>query len=62
MTPPYDLSIPGWMTEDELRWLHETAKSMASVVEIGCYQGRSTFALLQGTALMRRFGKSSGSG
>jgi len=45
---PYDLSIPGWMDENELQWLHETANGMASVVEIGCYQGRSTFALLQG--------------
>ena len=45
---PYDLSIPGWMSESELRWLHDTASQMASVVEIGSFQGRSTFALLQG--------------
>jgi len=48
MTPPYDLSIPGWMDESELQWLFDTASQMSSVVEIGCYQGRSTFALLQG--------------
>lgn len=44
----YDLSIPGWMEEAELQWLHDRASEMDSVVEIGCYQGRSTFALLQG--------------
>lgn len=47
-TQPYDLSIPGYMEESELRWLHDTAKGMYSIVEIGCYQGRSTFALHQG--------------
>jgi hypothetical protein len=44
----YDLSIPGWMTEPELQWLYQTASQMESVVEIGCCEGRSTFALLQG--------------
>jgi hypothetical protein len=44
----YDLSIPGFMEESELRWLFDTASQMTSVVEIGCYQGRSTFALMQG--------------
>ena len=44
----YDLSIPGWMSEPELQWLFDTASKMDSVVELGCYQGRSTFALLQG--------------
>jgi hypothetical protein len=44
----YDLSIPGWMEPDELQWLYDRASEMDSVVEIGCYQGRSTFALLQG--------------
>jgi precorrin-6B methylase 2 len=44
------LEIPGWMTEGEMRWLHEQAKSMASVVEIGCLVGRSTAALLSGCA------------
>lgn len=37
--------IQGWMNDKELRWLFETAKSMQSVVEIGCWKGRSTFAL-----------------
>ena len=44
----YDLSIPGWMSESELQWLFDTASKMESVVELGCYQGRSTFALLNG--------------
>jgi Methyltransferase domain len=29
----------------ELRWLHETAKKMQSIVEIGSCKGRSTYAL-----------------
>jgi precorrin-6B methylase 2 len=33
------------MSEPELRWLFDTAKRMASVVEIGSWKGRSTFAL-----------------
>ena len=44
----YDLTIPGWMEQDELHWLYNTATRMRSVVEIGCYQGRSTYALLKG--------------
>ena len=38
--------IQGWMTEDELSWLSEQASRMESVAEIGCWKGRSTFALL----------------
>ena len=37
--------IHGWMDNHELNWLYETAKSLQSVVEIGCWRGRSTFAL-----------------
>ena len=36
------------MGEYELEWLHETAKRMNSIVEIGSWKGRSTFALLSG--------------
>ena len=46
----YDLTIPGWMTQDELEWLYDQATRMTSIVEIGCYQGRSSYALLQGLA------------
>lgn len=41
-------NITGMMSEDELRWLYQTARSMASVVEIGSWRGRSTHALLSG--------------
>ncbi len=42
-TPP---CIGGWMTEEELQWLYDTAKIMNSIVEIGCWKGKSTHALL----------------
>lgn len=38
--------ISGWMNYDELIWLGRTAAEMESVLEIGCWQGKSTFALL----------------
>lgn len=41
-------SIPGWMSGPELMWLHETSKKMKSVLEIGSFKGRSTFALCTG--------------
>ena len=41
-------NITGMMSEEELRWLYQTAKAMSSVVEIGSWQGRSTHALLSG--------------
>jgi predicted O-methyltransferase YrrM len=40
------MGIWGWMTAPELTWLHDTASTMDSVVEIGCLHGRSAFALL----------------
>lgn len=40
--------ISGWMTPDELEWLHDTAATMDSVIELGCWKGRSTHALLTG--------------
>jgi len=42
------LKIDGFMTEQELTWLYETAQQMNSVVEIGSWKGRSTVALLEG--------------
>jgi hypothetical protein len=42
------LSIDGWMSYEELKWLYETAKGMNSVAEIGSFKGRSTAALLAG--------------
>lgn len=42
------LEIPGWMSTPEMRWLHEQAKRMESIVEIGCLIGRSSATLLGG--------------
>ncbi len=39
-------NIEGWMSEDELEFLYDTAKKMKDVVEIGSYKGKSTVALL----------------
>lgn len=43
-----DNKIDGWTTELELEWLEDRAKEMKSVVEIGCWKGRSARALLDG--------------
>ncbi len=47
MSVPYSPGdhIHGWMDGHELNWLYETAKHMQSVVEVGAWRGRSTFAL-----------------
>lgn len=37
--------IDGWMTEEELRWLAKVAGEADSFVEIGCWKGRSTYAV-----------------
>ncbi len=42
---PLGNHIHGWMSDAELVWLRKTAATMQSVVEIGCWKGRSTFAL-----------------
>jgi predicted O-methyltransferase YrrM len=39
------LAIPGWMTSEELSWLGAQASQHDVVVEVGCYQGRTTRAL-----------------
>lgn len=44
----YDNDIDGWMTKTELNYLHHLAKDQTSIVEIGCWKGRSTHALLSG--------------
>ena len=36
------------MSSHELAWLRDTAAQMSSVIEIGSWKGRSTFALLEG--------------
>jgi len=40
--------IDGWMLPVELYWLNEMAKSMHQIMEIGCYKGRSSYALAEG--------------
>jgi predicted O-methyltransferase YrrM len=40
--------IEGFMSEGELYWLYGQAKRFNSVAEIGCWKGRSTYALLKG--------------
>jgi hypothetical protein len=37
--------IYGWMNYDELKWLHQKAATMQTIVEVGCFKGRSTYAL-----------------
>lgn len=43
-----DQGIDGWMTLEELNWLHEKAKTVNSILELGSWKGRSTHALLSG--------------
>ena len=43
-----DVGIQGWMRYEECAWLHDTAKMMSSVAEIGSWKGRSTHAILSG--------------
>jgi predicted O-methyltransferase YrrM len=40
--------INGWMNEKALQWLYEKAMEMDSIIEIGCWRGKSTHALLSG--------------
>lgn len=48
--PTPGMHIWGWMSPEELEWLHATAAEMNSIVEIGCLHGRSAYALATGTA------------
>lgn len=41
--------IAGWMTDEELAWLGEQALTRSTIVEMGCYQGRSTCILAENT-------------
>jgi|SRR6185437_14872011 len=38
--------IQGWMSRHELEWLYDHAEKSSSVVEIGSWRGRSTYAML----------------
>lgn len=39
------LCIPGWMSPGELQWLAEQASACRTIIEVGCYQGRTTRVL-----------------
>lgn len=41
-------AIDGFMSDEEMTWLNERARTVDSIVEVGCWKGRSTFALLTG--------------
>lgn len=45
---PTTPEIQGWMNPFELQWLYEKAQDMESIVEVGCWKGKSTHALLSG--------------
>ena len=47
-----DLGIDGWMEQRELQFLRKQANNMDTVVEIGCWKGRSTKALLESEAVV----------
>jgi len=46
--PNYNNDIQGWIRAIELTWLYWVAKEMDNIVEVGCWKGRSTDALLAG--------------
>lgn len=43
-------AISGWMTFEEQQFLHDMAKKMESIAELGSWKGRSTHALATGCA------------
>ena len=40
--------IRGWMDPDELLWFYQVSAAMDSIVELGCFCGRSTYVLCSG--------------
>lgn len=50
MTDPIEEAdkIGGWMTKDELKWLYDRASESNTVLEIGSWMGKSTYALCSG--------------
>lgn len=44
----YENKIKGMMGAKDLMWLYNIAQKMNSIVEIGCWSGKSTHALLSG--------------
>lgn len=48
MPEVYSNKIEGWMTDEELNFLHQLSKRYNTIAEIGSWKGRSTNALLSG--------------
>jgi predicted O-methyltransferase YrrM len=44
----FKADIEGWMSDPELVWLFYAAASYKSVIEVGSWKGKSTFALCSG--------------
>lgn len=44
----HSLATDGWMSMEELEWLHKIAAYMSSIAEIGSFKGRATIALAEG--------------
>jgi predicted O-methyltransferase YrrM len=44
------LKIEGWMNPEDLEWLARQAESHLSIVEVGCWMGRSTTVLAEHTS------------
>lgn len=42
------MAITGFMEPDELRWLYDRALGYQTIVEVGCWEGRSAYALAAG--------------
>lgn len=42
-------AIQGWMSRTELEWLAEQASTRENIIEIGCFKGRSSAAILANT-------------
>ncbi len=38
-------NIEGWMHHLDLEWLYDNAAQMGSIVELGCWKGKTTFVL-----------------
>jgi len=59
LTMSYTQPVPpieGWMSPEELEWLYKLGQDYEEIVEIGCWFGRSTHAILTGNFEARACG------